>query len=125
MSEKTKIKTAIDTGKQYENKPIINIELEDGRKGACYNEIAKEFKPGQEVEFDIKEGKEYEGEKRYYFNIPKINKPGFAPKDYLYEKRRSSYELALKTAELLDVKLKKSDDICPIAEKIFEYLNKK
>ena len=123
MAEKCIIKTCVK--KETAKGTFYTIELLDGRKGSSFDDLTG--KMGMEIELEVKDAKEFEGVMQYYFNLPKTSGQvsKFTTKDYTFDKRRSSYELALKTADLLEVKLKKSEDIYPIAERIFEYLNKR
>lgn len=96
--ETVKVKTAIDSGKKYNDKPIVNIELEDGRKGAGFDAKFLEYN-GKEVELEIKEGKEYNGQKQYIFNLPKEKTAQaagkFPAKDWTFEKRKAALECAV------------------------------
>lgn len=74
--ETVTIKTAIDSGKKTKDgKPVVNIVLSDGRKGAGFDEKFLTLN-GQSVQVDIKEGKEWNGEKPLIFNLPSEKKPG-------------------------------------------------
>lgn len=120
--ENVKIKSVIDTGKVYKDNPIIEIELEDGRKGSCFDKLAKEWQPGQEIGLDIKPGKEYEGVIKYYFNIPKQKQAGFVKKDWSFEKKKASLEFAIKACEI-QVEKVSTENILALAGKFYEYLN--
>ena len=121
MIEKVTIKTAIDSGKKYQDKSIIQIELADGRKGSSFDSDA--IKWTGEMELEVKPGKEYNGVMQYYFSIPKpVGK--FPMKDYTFDKRKASLECAIETAKAGIVKVS-SEDILKVAEAYFTYLNKK
>ena len=50
--EKVTIKSAVDSGRKFKNgKPIINVTLEDGRKGSC-TELEIINKIGSEIELE-------------------------------------------------------------------------
>lgn len=122
--EKVKIKSAIDSGKKTKkDQPIINIELEDGRCGAGFDEKFKDLM-GKEVELDIKEAGEYQGKKQHYFNFPKENTGGgkFAPKDYTFDKRRVAHETAV--TMLVSGKIG-NDKFNETRDNFFTYLNTK
>ena len=125
--ENVKIKSIVDTGKVHNEKPIIEIELEDGRKGACYDDKAREFKPGQSVEFEIKEGKEYQGEKRYYFNIQKERTGRKFQKDWQLERKKIAIESAIRLYEVNNSqgigKEMKTEDILKVSDRILKWLN--
>lgn len=118
--EKVKIKTVVDTGKVWKDKKIFAIELEDGRKGNTFEDASKW---AGEMELDIRDGKEYQGQKQLVFYLPKTEgqKAGFTKKDWSYEKRRASLEFALKIHDSVAVSV---TDVISTAEKLFEYLNK-
>ena len=123
MSEKVIIKSAIDTGRQTkDNKPVIEIELEDGRVGSAF--IPEALNWSGEIELDIKDAGEYKGVKKYYFNLPKESKGKFPSKDWTFEKRKASLECAIKASELAAAKIE-SDNILKVAEKFYTYLNQK
>lgn len=103
---------------------FYTIELSDGRKGISSEDLTG--KMGMETELEIKEGKEYNGEKQYYFNSPKVQGQGggkFPQKDWSYEKRKTSLENAvnhcLKKPELT------TEQVLQVASKFFDYLNQK
>jgi hypothetical protein len=122
MAEKVTIKTIIDTGKKYQDKAIINIELQDGRKGSAFDSTFMSFKPDQEIEIDVAPAKDYNGEKRYYFNLPKSdNKKGFPVKDYAFEKRKTALECAVNTSQGKHT----ASEILVVAETYFKFLNTK
>lgn len=122
--EKVKMKSCIDTGKKYNDKPIVEIELEDGRKGSAFDNSFMGLDINSEYEFDIKPAKEYQGEKRFYFNIP--NKDGQKKKftkDWNLEKRKLSLEFAIGSIKLTDKQVTTAN-ITALADEYFEYLNK-
>jgi hypothetical protein len=123
MSEKVIIKSVVDNKKLVGDKPIFQVELSDGRKGATYDKEFLDFKEGQEVELNIKEGKEYQGKMQYYFNVLKPDtKKSFAPRDYTFDKKRVALECAVGFSKGLDVK---SADVIKVANYFFtEFLNK-
>lgn len=120
--EKVKIKSVIDSGKKWNDKPIIQIELEDGRKGSSFESEALSWKG--EIELEIKEGKEYNGQKQFIFNSIKPNFNKFPQKDWSFEKRKESLAKAIEFAKVSDVK-QKSSDILTVAKAFFNYLNEK
>jgi hypothetical protein len=122
--EKVKIKTCIDSGKKYQEKPIIEIVLEDGRKGSCFDTAFLGLPIGQEIEIDIKPAKDYNNEKRFYFNMPGQQKNGskFPQKDWTFEKRKASLENSIEWCKGKDLKTK---DVLECATVFFNYLNEK
>lgn len=119
--ETVKIKTAINTGKKWEGKDIFEVTTEDGREGSCFDAKIVDY-VGKDVQLDVKEGKEYQGKKKYYFNFPKEGGLGgkFPPKNYQFDKRRVALECA--------VSLVNSGKILPALlpdtrDKFYEYLN--
>lgn len=127
MSEKVKIKSCIDTGKKAKNgNPIINIELEDGRKGAAFDSLFLGLDLKSENEIEIKEAPDYEGQKRYYFHIPgkKSASGSKFSKDWTLEKRRISLECAINAINKTDKQFS-SDNIIELSKKFFAYLNEK
>jgi hypothetical protein len=122
--EKVIIKSVVNSGKTYKDKPIVLVELEDGRKGSAFNADALNWKG--EMELDIKEGKEYQGVMQYYFNVPGSGENKTfkgTPKDWTYEKRKTSLECALK---MHDTPMDKNyETVLETAEKFYDYLNKK
>ena len=118
--EKVKIKSCVksETAKGI---TYYKIEVEDGRIGMTYDDLTDEI--GKEIELDVKEGKLYNNILQYYFNKPKSSK-GFFKKDYTFEKRNSSLEKAIETAEMSN-KILTSKEIIEVANLYFEYLNKK
>lgn len=100
MKEKVKIETATNTGKKWNDKSIIEIKLVDGRTGSSFDEKIIEL-IGKETELDIKDGKEYNGVKQYYFNIPKEGQQsgGFPKKDWSFEKRKTALMAASASME--------------------------
>jgi len=128
-TEKVKFKTCIDTGKKYKDNPVIEIELEDGRKGSAFDSLFLGLPIGNEVEIDIKPAPDYKGEKKYYFNIPGKGtgeKKGFPAKDWTLEKRKISLECSISAIKLIWNEQKfSSENIIALAETFFTYLNKK
>ena len=123
--EKVKIKTCIDTGrKTKDNNPVVEIELEDGRKGSAFDSIFLGLPKNEDVEFEIKEGKEYQGEKRYYFLIPNQRNKKFIQKDWTLEKRKISLECAINATKLVEKEIT-SANIIKLSETFYEYLNRK
>ncbi len=122
--EKIKIKTVIDTGKKYQDKSIFSIELEDGRKGSSFESDA--LKWSGEMELEIKEGKEYQGQKQFIFSLPKPQnqKGNFPMKDYTFDKKKASLECAINSIKLTDNKVT-SVNIIALATEYFNYLNTK
>ena len=100
------------------------IELSDGRKGISKEDLSK--KMGMQVELDVKEGKEYQGEMQYYFNLPNSDKPAgkFPAKDWAFNKRESSLKCAIDSIKLTNQAVS-SENIIALAEKYFTYLNQK
>jgi non-canonical (house-cleaning) NTP pyrophosphatase len=126
MAEKVKFTKIVNSGRKYKDKPIINIETSDGRTGSAFDEAFLGLKLNEEYEVDIKEGKEYEGEMQYYFNIPNSggNKKGFVQKDWTLEKRKISLECSIESIKLIGNNVT-SDAIIALADKFFNYLNQK
>lgn len=130
MIEKVVVKTAIDSGRVYKDKPIIEISLEDGRKGSAFTNDALSWHG--EIELDIKDAGDYKGEKRFYFNLPKQPQQGkFPAKDWTFEKRKCSLELAIQVKEH-EIKSHENDGmkydhklILQVAELFYGYLNQK
>lgn len=119
--ENVKIKTCIDTGKTYKENPIFDIELQDGRKGSCFDKRAKNLKPGDDISFDIKDGgNDPNGNKKLYFNFPKEKKT--YQKDLNYQKRYDSLHLSIKSIVFLKED-PTSEDVIKLAKKYFNYLN--
>jgi len=119
--EKVKIKSVIDSGKVFNNQNIITVELEDGRKGSAFTSEA--LKWSGEMELEVKDGKEYNGHKQYIFYLPKSNKQ-FPSKDWTYDKRFKSLECSINSIKQTDQKVT-SENILSLAEKYYEYLNRK
>lgn len=117
----------IDTGrKTKEGKPVIEIETQDGRKGSAFDSLFLGLTINQEFECEVKEGKEYNGVKQLYFTL-KSDKPAvgkFPAKDWAYDKRKNSLEIAVQAISKTDKQIT-SENILALAEKFFEYLNKK
>lgn len=121
--EKVKIKFAVNSGKQWQGNPIINITTEDGRVGCCIDERILQF-AGKEIELDVKPGKMYNEIQQYYFNFPKPEgKGGFAKKDYTSEKRMKALELSINMLINLG-KTYTSDEALTLADKWLNWLNK-
>jgi hypothetical protein len=103
---------------------FYTIELSDGRKGISKDDLT--LKIGDEIELEVKEGKEYQGVMQYYFNLPKpegqVNGK-FPAKDWTYEKKRSALECAVnhcnKTPSLTTAQ------VIECANKFYEFLNQK
>lgn len=96
--EKVKIKTCIDTGKKTKkDTPIIEITLEDGRKGSAFDSAFLGLPIGEEIEIDLKQAPDYNNEKRFWFNMPGQSKSGGTKfqKDWTLEKRKISLECAI------------------------------
>lgn len=123
--EKVKIKTCIDSGKKYQDKPIIEIVLEDGRKGSAFDSAFLGLPVGQEIEMDIKPAKDYNNEKRFYFNMPGQSKSGGAKfqKDWTLEKRKISLENAVNWCTSMSGL--KTADVIACADAFYNYLNRK
>lgn len=124
--EKVKITKCIDTGRTTKDtNPVIEIELEDGRKGSAFDNLFLGLPLNEELELEIKEAPKYNNEKRYYFLVPgqKGQKKPFS-KDWSYEKRKTSLECAINAIQLTDHKVT-TKNILALAEELFEYLNKK
>lgn len=120
--EKVIIKTCVK--KETTNGAFYTIELSDGRKGISSEDLTAKL--GMEAELDIKEGKPYNGVMQYYFNLPKEQKQGgkFPQKDWTFNKRQSSLELAVASIKLTDQKVS-TENILALSERYYEYLNKK
>ena len=117
------IKTCVK--KETAKGTFYTIELTDGRSGSSFSDLTD--KMGQEVDLDIKEGKEYEGKMQYYFNVPKQGgQQGgkFPPKDWQFAKRQVALECSveLTKSSKLDVS---SKEVLVVAERFFEFLNTK
>jgi hypothetical protein len=123
--EKVKIKTCIDTGKKTKkDTPIIEILLEDGRKGSGFDSAFMGIKPSDEIEIEIKQAPDYNNEKRFYFMIPGKQNPGskFPQKDWTFEKKKASLELAVNWCNGKEIN---TSDMLKCAHVFFDYLNKK
>ena len=121
--EKVIIKSVVDTGKKYKDNSIIKVELEDGRKGSAFT--ADALKWAGEMELEVKEGREYEGQKQYIFNAQKQQQSSkFPVKDYTFDKRNASLTAAINSIKLTEQKVA-SENIIALAEKYFTYLNQK
>ena len=120
--ETVKITSHKDTGKKFQDKPIFTVELGDARTCKFFGEWPETLKDGSEVAVEIKEGKEYNGHKDLILNLskPKDGK-GFAPKDWKYEKRKTSLECSVELGKASGVK---AVDILKVAEVFYDYLNK-
>lgn len=118
--ETVKIKTAINTGKKWEGKDIFEVVTEDGREGSCFDAKIVEY-AGKEVSLDVKEGKEYKGVKKYYFNFQKDeNKSKFPVKNYSFDKRRVALECAVSLVNSNKITL---ELLTQTRDKFYEYLN--
>ncbi len=122
--EKVKIKVAEDSKKTYgvNKRPIINIELEDGRKGTGFD---LEFLNlvGKEIELDIRQGKEYNGVIPTYFNLPSANNgKNTSAKDWTLQKRITALECAARihAGGVVD-----PAEIITTADDFYNWLNKK
>ncbi len=126
--EKVKIKTCIDTGKKTKDgNPVIEIELEDGRKGSAFDSLFLGLPINQDVEIEIKPTKDYNNEKRFYFLPPTQNagsKKVFAQKDWTLEKRKISLECSISAIKSTGKEVQ-TKNILALADEFFEYLNKK
>lgn len=116
---KMKIKTITHNGKW------TNIEFDNGQKASADNEKEPKFKElqdGQEVDLDIKHWKD----DKYFANFPKAAGAGskFAAKDYTFDKRNASLLAAIDCFKYNGVKCE-TDKVIQVAEKYYEYLNKK
>jgi len=109
-----KIKEATP-GKEYNGKTLIKVTLEDGKTGSSYDQELLSL-VGKEVDLDIKDAKEFNGIKQYYFNIPKA-KGAFPKKDYTVDKRIASLNAASRFPGL------KSDQVLELANKYLTWLN--
>lgn len=120
--ETVKIQSHKDTGKKFQDKPIFAVELADGRQCKFFGEWPDTLKDGGDISVELKEGKEYNGHKDLIMNIvkPKDGK-AFSPKDWKYEKRKTSLECAV---ELGKSNGAKATDILKVADVFYEYLNK-
>jgi len=122
--EKVKIKSVKDSGKKTKDGyPIFSVELNDGRKCSAFTEDAAKWTG--EMELIVKPGQLYNGV-QYYNLFTKENtvKKSNSGKDYSFEKRNASLAHAINTASLAE-KPVKANDILIVAEKYYEYLNKK
>lgn len=122
--EKIIIKSA--TKVEAKGKEFVNIETEDGRCGSSSDMKFLEF-IGKEIECEVKDsGREYKNIKQYYFNLPKPEgaKKGFAPKDYTADKKMCALTNAVNSIKQTEGKVS-SDAILTLADKYFDYLNKK
>lgn len=119
MSNKVIIKTIRKQDRQWNGKDIYNIELADGRRGSSFSAEAKDWAEGMEVELDIKEGKEYQGEMQYYFNTPRKPKGGGGfQRDYNFEKRKTALECACRLSHASE------RELLVEAERLLNWLNK-
>lgn len=127
MAENIIITKCVDTGKNTKKgDPVIEIELQDGRKGSAFDTLFLGLPLNKEVSVEVKEAPDYDGKKRYWFMIPNSNtgKKGFIAKDYTFDKRKASLDSAIELGKIHPDKAS-TDTILQIAEKLFEYLNKK
>ena len=121
--EKVIIKTCVK--KETQKGVFYTIELSDGRKGISSDDLSQKI--GIEIELDVRDGKEYEGQKQYYFNIPKqAGQSGgkFTQKDWTFNKRESSLKFAIESIKLTEQKVT-SVNILALAKEYFTYLNEK
>lgn len=121
--EKVKIKSVVNSGREWEGKKIFTVELEDGRKGDTFAQDALNWVG--EMELEIKES-EYNKQKQYKFALPKQAniKGGFPTKDYTFEKRKTSLECAINSIKLTDKQVT-STNIIALANEYFNYLTQK
>lgn len=118
--ETVKIKTAINTGKKYQDKDIFEVTTEDGREGSCFDSKIIDY-VGKEVQLDVKKGNEYKGVQKYYFNFPKDeSKSKFPVKNYSFDKRRVALECATSLISSGKIPL---DRLTETRDKFYEYLN--
>ncbi len=125
--EKVKINQVVDSGKVFgdERKPLFNIQLSDGRIGMSTDPKFNDFQ-GQEIEIDIRHGKEYNGVKPVYFNLPNNlrtdHKPSGITKDWTLQKRITAIECATRVhaGGVVD-----PAEIITTADSFFDWLNKK
>ena len=121
--EAVTIDSVINTGKTTkENKIIYEIIVNDGRKLVCSDERAKDLEIGQEQEFEIKEHKSGEYT-NLWANFPGEKKQ-YPKKDWNYDKRKVSLQLAIESINKTETTQTTSDKILNLADKYFEYLNK-
>jgi hypothetical protein len=123
--EKIKIRTAVDSGrKTKDGKPVIEITLEDGRSGSGFDEKLLSLN-GQEVELEVKEAPDYNGQKRHWINLPKPanqQQGKFPAKDWSFEKRKVALECAV-SVHAGGVVLE--DKVIATANNFFTFLNHK
>lgn len=108
--------------KQWQGKTFINIVANDPDGVLYYGSSTEQSlleKQDQEVELELKDsGKEFKGNKQWYFNLPKAKTAGtFPKKDYTFEKRRVALECAIQLKPLNETDAIKS------AEVFFKWLN--
>lgn len=113
MKEKVKIETATNTGrKTKDGNPVIEIKTVDGRVGSSFDIKILEF-INKEVELEIKEGKEYNGVKQFYFLFPKEgqqqNGGQFPKKDWSFEKKKTALMAASTSMEDADGVVKRAN----------------
>lgn len=113
MKEKVKIETATNTGrKTKDGNPVIEIKTIDGRVGSSFDAKITEF-IGKEVELEIKEGKEYNGVKQFYFLFPKpegqATSGQFPKKDWSFEKRKTALMAASTSMEAPEGIIKRAE----------------
>lgn len=123
--EKVTIKKAVHSNKNTaSNNPMISIELEDGRKGTAYTEDALNW-IGKTIELDVKIGQKINDVQYYNFTQPTTKKTNFHQKDFFFEKRNASLQRAIETIDAKKSIEVTTTQILAIAEKYYEYLNKK
>ena len=107
-----------------DGKPIYEIELADGRKGAAFDSSFAGLPLNQDIDIDVVNAKDYNNEKRYIFNVPGQKSGGKYPqKDWTFEKRRASLDLSIqwcKSKEGL-----RTEDVINCASVFLNYLNPK
>lgn len=118
--EKVTIKTCVR--KDTQKGTFFTIELSDGRKGISSNDLTSSI--GNEIEVDVKEGKEYQGEMQYYFNLPKQDGQAskFPKKDWNFEKKKSALENAVNFSVINKIPAT-SEQVIQVADYFFKYLN--
>jgi hypothetical protein len=124
--EKVKIQSVVDSGKKTKDgNPLISVVLEDGRKCTSFSSYALNW--SGEMELDVRLGQKI-GDTQYY-NIfaPQNKKSTFSQKDFTFEKRNASLQRAIETAVLMNKTTISitSIEILSVAEKYYQYLNKK
>jgi hypothetical protein len=114
----------IDTGRTTKKgDKVIEITTQCGKFGSGFDEKLLSLKLNEEVELDVANAPDYNGEKRYWFNLPKENK-GFPKRDYTFDKKKASLDAAIAFATGQQIKTD-SKNIIKVAESFYEYLNEK